>query len=152
MQAMQSLSQNHNFERSLQGQAIGATPALANADYTNISQLMGMGQFQQQQQQAQLGDNQTRWNAQQQQPIQNLQTLNQILQGGMQLSGQQSSTNSSQNSNPFASLFGTAAMGAGLYGNIAGGAAAGTGLGGMLSGLFDGGLGDAIFGALPFVI
>lgn len=141
LQGAQGLSSNRNYERGLQMQAIGNAPGLANADYNDIEKLMGMGQFQQSQAQVGIDANRARYDYYQQLPFQNLQNLNQILQGGMSLNGSTSSGKNSQNRNPFAGALGGAASLYGL-GSVMGGPA-----GAMLGGPV-GMLGGALLGGL----
>jgi hypothetical protein len=76
---------------------------------------MGIGQYQQDQQQQLINAAMDRWNFNQNQPLANLQAYNQILQGGATL-GSTSSNNGtqSQGRNPFTGALGGAAMGASL--------------------------------------
>lgn len=141
MQAMQGLSQNRNYERGLQQQAIGMAPQLAASDYNDLDKLMGIGQYQQQQQQQGIDADRARFDYGQQRPSMALQQLNQILQGGMSLNGSTSSGKNSMNRNPFAGALGGAASLYGL-GSVMGGPA-----GAMLGGPV-GMLGGALLGGL----
>lgn len=137
MQAMQTLSSNRNFERGIQSNAIAGAPAYAQAQYGDMEKLMGIGQYQQQQQQQLIDADKARYDFGQNKGAINLQQLSQLLQGGAAYSGSTTSGQQSLNKNPFQSAMGGAAMGASI-GSIVPGIGTGIGaLGGLaLGGLF----------------
>lgn len=143
LQAMQTQTNQYGLERGLQQQAQLSVPQMQAAQQNNLSQLLGIGQYRQGQQQDQINADMARWNFGQNAPTANLQTLNQLLQGGSAYSGQQSTSNQSLNRNPFASALGGASAAYGI------GSALGTGseLGGMIGGPW-GLLGGALLGGL----
>lgn len=141
MQAMQGLMQNRNYERGLQQQAMNMAPQLANSDYNDLDKLMGIGQYQQTQQQGQINDARARYDYGQQRPGMALQQLNQILQGGMSLNGSTSQGNNSMNRNPFAGALGGSAAMYGLGGAFGGEVgSAMMGIPGLIGGALLGGL------------
>jgi hypothetical protein len=143
LQAMQMQTSQYGLERGLQQQAQLAVPQMQAAQQQNLSQLLGIGQYEQGQQQDIINADMARYNYGQQLPTQNLQTLNQLLQGGSAYSGSQSTSNQSLNRNPFASALGGASAAYGIGGALG----AGSGLGGMLMG-WPGMLGGALLGGL----
>lgn len=108
-QALSELGSQFGRERLLQNQAMGAAPGLANADYFDINQLMGLGAQQDAYSQALLDSDINRWNFNQNAPNQELAFLNSILQGGLGLSG--STTSQNYPRNPLAGAVGGALMG-----------------------------------------
>lgn len=136
---------NYDAERNRQQQAVGMAPQLAATDYTDLDKLMGVGQYRQGQEQQGIDANRERYDYYQNLPMQNLQSFNSILNGGMALNG--SSTSSKQGAaqrNPFASALGGAAMTNAIGGMMPLGAA-GAGLMG-LPGIIGGALLGGLFG------
>lgn len=82
----------NNFLSGRQSSAIAALPGMANIDWNNLNNALSAGQLTQGQAQDQLAGNNALFNANQQQPYQNLNWLNGILSGAMSLNGQSSST------------------------------------------------------------
>lgn len=125
-------------ERQRQQAAIGMAPTLAAADYNDIEKLMGIGQYQQSQQQDLINADKARFDFGQNRGPMNLQQLNSLLTGASAYSGQTSTGNQSLNRNPFASAVGGAALGGSLAGMSGGmfGGPVGMGIGALLGGLF----------------
>lgn len=134
----------HNLDL---GQAAAlAAPAFAssvqNMDFDKLAKLMESGQFEQNYQQQLIDANRGRYDYEQNLPLQKLQALNQLLQGGSAYSTTTSNGRTSQNRNPFAGAIGGAAMSnalGGMFGGEIGGAMMGPlGLlgGALLGGLF----------------
>ncbi len=73
--------QNYEQERARQQQAIGAAPALAQADYQDINQLLQAGQLREGYTGQQLGADIQRFNFLQNQPQQNLQNYLSLVYG-----------------------------------------------------------------------
>jgi hypothetical protein len=111
-----------------QQNTLGMVPQLAGLDYNNLNALLGVGQMQQQQGQAELQDAINRWNQQQNQPLTNLQNYQGLVSGNYGGTITQPSY-----TNPAAGALGGAASGAGI-GMMFGpwGAGIGAGLGGLL--------------------
>jgi hypothetical protein len=135
-------------ERGRQQQAISMAPGFASADYADLDKLMGIGQYRQQTAQNLLNANRERYDFGQNQPLQKLQSLNQLLQGGSVYGGSTSTGTTNQASNPFAGALGGASTAYGL-GNALGGMTGSTamgaiggplglGIGALLGGLFGG--------------
>lgn len=139
---------NYENERARQQAATMAAPSLAQADYTNLDKLMGIGQYRQQTAQDLINANIQRYNYGQNQPLDKLQALNALLQGGQAYGTKTGETQTSTNRNPFTGALGgaSAAMGLGnLIGGITGstgfgaiGGPIGLGIGALLGGLFGG--------------
>lgn len=129
-------------ERTRQQQAMSMAPGLDQAMYDPANKLMGIGQFQQSQQQDQINSAIQKYNYGQQLPTQNLQVLNSLLQGGSAYAGSTSSQNQSNARNPFASAIGGAAAASSIGGALGGGLGGAIGgpwgmaAGALLSGLF----------------
>ena len=141
LQAAGMQTNQYGMERGLQQQAQLAIPGMQQANQQNLSQLLGLGEYKRGQTQEQINANKARFDFEQNAPTQNLQTLNQLLQGGSAYAGSTSTGNQAQNRNPFASAIGGAATASGLGGALGGGL--GTALGGpwgMLGGALLGGL------------
>lgn len=142
---------NYENERARQQAASMYAPQLAQADYTNLDKLMGIGQYRQQTAQDLINANINRYNYSQNQPLDKLQALNALLQGGQAYGTKTGQTNTAQARNPFAGALGGASA---MYGaapfladafGTGSGALAGTlmgpvglGIGALLGGLFGG--------------
>jgi len=110
--------QNYEQERARQQQAIGAAPALANADYQDINQLLQAGQLREGYQGQQLGADIQRFNFLQNQPQQNLQNYMSLVYGNpLGRVGQTTASGAADASN-FQKVLGTAATAAGVYKNL----------------------------------
>jgi hypothetical protein len=137
--AQQGVTSQYQQNQNLGQQAALAAPQFAqgvqNLGFNNANALMGIGQYQQAYDQDLINAAMNRWNYNQQLPLTNLQSLNQLLQGGMALNGTQGTQSTSMNRNPFAGVAGGAMLGQAF--NNAG---AGLGLGGLLGGALLGGL------------
>lgn len=134
--------QNYQDERNRQMQGILEAPQTANQGYQDISQLANAGANQDSYNQSQLDSNINRWNFNQNQPTQQIQSYLGLLNGtGV--------GNSTQTQTPYYSNTGGQALGGAISGGLlgsslfgAGGALAGTlGLTGATGGLLGGGLG-----------
>lgn len=141
--ASQIYGGNYENERQRQQQAISMAPGFASADYADLDKLMGIGQYRQQTAQDLINANIQRYDFGQNQPLQKLQALNALLQGGSAY-GTQTTTSPTAARNPFAGALGGASALTGL-GTALGGTAGG-GLG-MLAGPW-GALGGALLGGL----
>lgn len=146
MQGALGQSNIYNTERGLAQQAALAMPQYASQvkdiGYNDAAKMLGVGQFMQGQQQQQIDADRARFDYNQQLPLQRLQALNQLLQGGSVYAGGTSQSNNNMNRNPFAGAIGGAAMSnalGGMFGGDIGGAMMGPmGLlgGALLGGLF----------------
>jgi hypothetical protein len=120
--------QNYGDERARQQAMIGAAPALANADYTDINQMLQTGQAAESYQEAAMADAVNRFNFAQQAPYMKLQSYLSGAYGAP--SGMQQTTPVYRN--PVGNVLGGALTGAaigGLSGNAGVGAGIGAGLG-----------------------
>lgn len=120
--------QNYDIERGRQQAMIGAAPALANADYTDINQMLQTGQAGESYQEAAMADAVNRYNFAQQAPYMKLQSYLSGAYGAP--SGMQQTTPVYRN--PVGNVLGGALTGAaigGLSGNAGVGAGIGAGLG-----------------------
>jgi len=135
---------NYENERQRQQAAIGAAPGFAQADYMDLDKLMGIGQYRQQTAQDLINANMQRYNFGQNQPLDKLNALSQLLQGGSSYGTKSSEGTTSNARNPFAGALGGASALTGI-GTALGGTTAG-GLG-MLAGPW-GALGGALLGGL----
>jgi hypothetical protein len=110
--------QNYEQERARQQQAIGAAPALAQADYQDINQLLQAGQLREGYQGQQLGADIQRFNFLQNQPQQNLQNYMSLVYGNPL--GRVGSTTASgaADTSTLQKVLGTAATAAGVYKNL----------------------------------
>lgn len=146
MQGALGQSSIYNTERGLAQQAQLAMPQFASQvkdiGYNDAAKMLGIGQFQQGQQQQQIDADRARFDYNQNLPLQRLQALNQLLQGGSAYNSMSSSGKQNVNRNPFAGAIGGAAMSnalGGMFGGDIGGAMMGPmGLigGALLGGLF----------------
>jgi len=110
--------QNYEQERARQQQAIGAAPALAQADYQDINQLLQAGQLREGYQGQQLGADIQRFNFLQNQPQQNLQNYMSLVYGNPLGRVGQTTASGAADTSAFQKLLGTAAVGAGVYKNL----------------------------------
>lgn len=110
--------QNYEAERQRQQQAIGAAPALAQADYQDINQLLQAGQLREGYTGQQLGADIQRFNFLQNQPQQNLQNYMSLVYGNPL--GRVGSTTAagSADTSTLQKVLGTAATAAGVYKNL----------------------------------
>ena len=110
--------QNYEQERARQQQAIGAAPALAQADYQDINQLLQAGQLREGYTGQQLGADIQRFNFLQNQPQQNLQNYMSLVYGSPL--GRVGSTTASgaADTSTLQKVLGTAATAAGVYKNL----------------------------------
>ena len=141
LQGVQMQTNQYGMDNNMMMQARMSIPGLQAANQQNFSNMMGVGQFRQGQQQDQINADKARWDFNENMPNQRLQMLNQLLQGGAAYSGSTSTGNQAQNRNPFASALGGASMASGL------GGAMGGNMGAMLGGPW-GLLGGALLGGL----
>lgn len=155
LQGANDLSNTFNQGQNRQQQAQLALPGLK---YNDIEKLMGIGQYEQSQSQAQIDADKARFDFGQNAPAYNLQQLSSLLQGGSAYRGNTSTSNTQTNSNPFSTGLGALMVGNGLYGTGAlGNLTQGSGLLGGMSDLFSqgglfGGIGDALMSMLPFTL
>jgi hypothetical protein len=110
--------QNYEQERARQQQAIGAAPALAQADYQDINQLLQAGQLREGYTGQQLGADIQRFNFLQNQPQQNLQNYMSLVYGNPLGRVGQTTASGAADTSAFQKLLGTAAVGAGVYKNL----------------------------------
>ena len=110
--------QNYEQERARQQQAIGAAPALAQADYQDINQLLQAGQLREGYTGQQLGADIQRFNFLQNQPQQNLQNYMSLVYGNPLGRVGQTTSSGAADTSAFQKLLGTAAVGAGVYKNL----------------------------------
>ena len=110
--------QNYEQERARQQAAIGAAPALAQADYQDINQLLQAGQLREGYQGQQLGADIQRFNFLQNQPQQNLQNYMSLVYGNPLGKVGQSTTSGSADVSTLQNLLGIAAVGSGVYKNL----------------------------------
>lgn len=127
----------YNNARSDQLQAMQLAPQMQNMGYTDAKQLLGAGDVQRSYKQDLLNQQYGDWQAQQNQPYANLDTLQKAISGSIGNAGttMQTSPNPYQ-ANPYASMIGGglsgAALGSAMFGNsgnagLIGGAAGGLG-------------------------
>lgn len=136
-QARGELGTQFGRERALQMSGLGLAPNLAQADYADIGQLGQLGSQMDAYNQQLLNADINRFDYYQNLPTQKLSQLNQLLQGGMGLSGTSSQSTAPNMSNPAMGALGGGMMGAQLGSSlgVAGpwGALAGAVLGGLFS-------------------
>jgi hypothetical protein len=124
-------------ERALQTQLAGMAPGLAQADYFDLNQLMGLGQQQEAYNQQNIDAAKQRFDFTQQAPEQQLAFLNQILSGAAEYKGTTKDTSSTVPRNPVMSALGGGLSGAALGTQIGAGFGPIGALGGaLLGGLF----------------
>lgn len=141
LRGAEGLQSAYGAERALQQQAALAAPQFESMKYNDLDKLLGIGEYRRGQQQERIDADRTRWDYNQQLPLQNLQALNQILQGGSVYAGSTATSNQQQRRNPFAGAIGGAAMSNALGGMFGGN------IGGILGGPM-GLLGGALLGGL----
>ena len=112
--------QNYEQERARQQAAIGAAPALAQADYQDINQLLQAGQLREGYTGQQLGADIQRFNFLQNQPQQNLQNYLSLVYGNPLGRVGQSTSSGAADTSSLQNLLGLAAVGGGLYKNLGG--------------------------------
>lgn len=127
--AAQAQSGAYGLERNLQQQAQLAAPQMAAARYADLDKMLGIGEYRRGQEQDHINDARARFDYGQQLPLQKLQALNQLLQGGSVYSGQTSSSDQKAKRNPFGGAMGGASMGS-YFGPW------GTAIGALVGGLF----------------
>ena len=110
--------QNYEQERARQQQAIGAAPALAQADYQDINQLLQAGQLREGYQGQQLGADIQRFNFLQNQPQQNLQNYMSLVYGSPLGRVGSTTASGSADTSTLQKVLGTAATGAAVYKNL----------------------------------
>jgi hypothetical protein len=130
--------QNYEQERARQQAAIGAAPALANADYQDINQLLQAGQLREGYQGQQLGADIQRFNFLQNQPQQNLQNYLSLVYGSPLGRVGSTTQSGSADTSTLQKVLGTAATAAGVYKNLGG-----TFLNNLGSSFFNSGYGNA---------
>lgn len=108
----------YDQERQRQIQSMLFAPTMANQDYYDANQMLGVGQAQENQAQQYINDAQNRYNYNQNLPLQNLQAYSSIINGygGLGSSGTSTQTQSAPQSNTLGTLAGLGIMGAGLFG------------------------------------
>jgi hypothetical protein len=110
--------QNYEQERARQQAAIGAAPALAQADYQDINQLLQAGQLREGYTGQQLGADIQRFNFLQNQPQQNLQNYMSLVYGNPLGRVGQTTASGSADTSTLQKVLGTAATAAGVYKNL----------------------------------
>lgn len=128
---------NYQAERARQAAMTGLAPSLASADYNDANALLGAGNVQQQQSANDLQSKIDAFYANQNNPLQRLQSYNSLLQGFGGLGGTTTGQGvKGTTSNPIGGALGGAASGAAIGSVIPGlGTGIGAGIGGLL-GLF----------------
>lgn len=121
-QAAQLAFANYGQERQAQQAAAAGAPALAQADYGDISQLMGVGGERQAMAQAPISEAIQRFNFEQQQPAQKLAQYGALIGGNYGGTTTGTQTTPVQGSNPFLTALGVGATGASVAGGLWGGA------------------------------
>ncbi len=112
-QALGEMGSQFGRERLLQSQAMGAAPGLAQADYFDMGQLMGLGTSQDVYNQRVLGADVDRYNYGQNAPNAELEFLRSILQGGGGMGG---TTTQSSSGNPLMGALGGFQLSQSLFG------------------------------------
>lgn len=130
--------QYSQFQQQQQFNAAQASQGFAAGDYSDLDKLLQIGQYQQGTQQDLINAAKARYDFGQNRPTLNLQTLNQLLQGGAAYSGQTNTGATQTPRNPFAGAASGAATGAAIGSVVP---VIGTGIGAVV-----GGLGGALFG------
>jgi len=110
--------QNYEQERARQQAAIGAAPALAQADYQDINQLLQAGQLREGYTGQQLGADIQRFNFLQNQPQQNLQNYMSLVYGNPLGRVGSTTASGSADTSTLQKVLGTAATAAGVYKNL----------------------------------
>ena len=112
--------QNYANERQRQTAATMAAPAMAQADYQDIQNLLGAGQLREGYQGQQLQSDINRFNFLQNAPQQNLATFLSSVYGNPLVNQGQRSTGGYQDTSALQNVLGTAATLGGLYRNVGG--------------------------------
>ena len=121
--------QNYADERGRQQAATMAAPAMAQADYQDIQNLLAAGQAREGYTGQQLQSDIARFNFQQQQPQQNLATFLSSVYGNPMATLRSQTQSGSADTSTLQNLLGTAAVAGGLYKNLGGS----TGIGNLAS-------------------
>lgn len=121
-QAGQLAFANYGQERAAQERAMGQAPGLAQADYGDIGQLMGVGGERQAMAQAPISEAIQRFNFEQQQPAQKLAQYQAMIGGNYGGTRAGTQTTPVQGSNPFLQALGVGATGTSIAGGLWGGA------------------------------
>lgn len=121
--------QNYADERARQQAATMAAPAMAQADYQDIQNLLAAGQAREGYTGQQLQSDIARFNFQQQQPQQNLATFLSSVYGNPMATLRSQTQSGSADTSTLQNLLGTAAVAGGLYKNLGGS----TGIGNLAS-------------------
>lgn len=112
--------QNYADERARQQAATMAAPAMAQADYQDIQNLLAAGQAREGYTGQQLQSDIARFNFQQQQPQQNLATFLSSVYGNPMATLRSQTQSGSADTSTLQNLLGTAAVAGGLYKNLGG--------------------------------
>lgn len=112
--------QNYSDERARQQAATMAAPAMAQADYQDIQNLLSAGQAREGYTGQQLQSDIARFNFGQQQPQQNLATFLSSVYGNPMATLRSQTTAGAADTSTMQNLLGTAAVAGGLYKNIGG--------------------------------
>jgi hypothetical protein len=112
--------QNYSDERARQQAATMAAPAMAQADYQDIQNLLAAGQAREGYTGQQLQSDIARFNFQQQQPQQNLATFLSSVYGNPMATLRSQTQSGSADTSTLQNLLGTAAVAGGLYKNLGG--------------------------------
>jgi hypothetical protein len=112
--------QNYAQERGMQQQATMAAPAMAQADYQDIQNMLAAGQAREGYTGAQQQADIARFNFGQNQPQQNLQNYLSLVYGNPLGRVGQSTTSGAADTSTLQNLLGTAATAGGLYRNLGG--------------------------------
>jgi hypothetical protein len=112
--------QNYADERARQQAATMAAPAMAQADYQDIQNLLAAGQAREGYTGQQLQSDIARFNFQQQQPQQNLATFLSSVYGNPMATLKSQTQSGSADTSTLQNLLGTAAVAGGLYKNLGG--------------------------------
>jgi hypothetical protein len=114
--------QNYADERARQQAATLASPAMAQADYQDIQNMLQAGQLREGYQGQQLQSDMARFNFLQNQPQQNLQNYLSLVYGNPLGRVGQSTASGSADTSTLQNILGTAATAGGLYKNLGGSA------------------------------
>jgi len=112
--------QNYADERARQQQATMAAPAMSQADYQDIQNMLQAGQIREGYQGQQLQSDMARFNFLQNQPQQNLQNYLSLVYGNPLGRVGQQTTSGTQDTSTLQNVLGLAAVGGGLYKNLGG--------------------------------
>jgi hypothetical protein len=112
--------QNYADERNRQQAATLASPAMAQADYQDIQNMLQAGQLREGYQGQQLQSDMARFNFLQNQPQQNLQNYLSLVYGNPLGRVGQSTASGSADTSTLQNVLGLAAVGGGLYKNLGG--------------------------------